>query len=177
MFDTFDFYEKMENGRILLSFKGEITSELLESILKVLESKLDNISEEPKTKKKVYNVLVECLQNLYHHKDSQENSNDRNSTIFLIGRNDNGSYRIITGNYISDADAEALKKKIDSINTKSKEELRLMYLDVLNNESFSEKGGGGLGIIDIARKSGNKIEYAFNTSNDGRKFFSMIVEV
>ena len=69
MFDIYDFYEKMEDGKIMLSFKGEITSELLTSILKILESKLDNIGDEPKLRKKVYNVLVECLQNLYHHND------------------------------------------------------------------------------------------------------------
>jgi hypothetical protein len=178
MFDTFDFYEKMENGRILLSFKGEVTSDLLSSMLKVMESKLESISEEPKTKKKVYNVLVECLQNLYHHKDLPSNEiADKNSTIFLIGLNNNGSYKIITGNYISDEGVKALKTKIDMINGLSKVELKQLYIDTLTNENFSEKGGGGLGIIDIARKSGNKIEYQFVRVENGHQFFSMIVNV
>ena len=69
MLDIYDFYDKMERNHILLSFKGDITSELLTSILQIMESKLENLQEEPKVKKKVYNVLVECLQNLYHHMD------------------------------------------------------------------------------------------------------------
>ncbi len=64
MLDVFEIYEKMEKNDILLSFKGEITSDLLTSILQIMENKMVNMQEEPKLKKKVYNVLVECLQNL-----------------------------------------------------------------------------------------------------------------
>lgn len=72
MIDIFDFYDKMQRSNIMLSFKGEITSELLGSILQIMENKLENINEEPKVKKKVFNVLVECLQNLYHHLDVED---------------------------------------------------------------------------------------------------------
>ncbi|MCC6369612.1 MAG: hypothetical protein IT236_01265, partial [Bacteroidia bacterium] len=103
MVDVFDIYDKMERNNILLSFKGEITSELLASILQIMENKMDNMREEPKIKKKVYNVLVECLQNLYHHLDEvAETSSDKEkirSAIFTIGKMDN-KYSIITGNYI-----------------------------------------------------------------------------
>jgi hypothetical protein len=64
MIDAFNIYDSMDRNNILLSFKGDITSELLTSILQIMENKMDNMQEEPKTKKKVYNVLVECLQNL-----------------------------------------------------------------------------------------------------------------
>src|SRR5688572_32858163 len=99
MLDIYDFYDKMERNNIMLSFKGDITSELLTSILQIMESKLDNMQEEPKIKKKVYNVLVECLQNLYHHMDEMDfPSSDRSrSAIFMIGKVDN-QYNIITGN-------------------------------------------------------------------------------
>src|ERR1041385_3256080 len=99
MLDIYDFYDKMERNNIMLSFKGDITSELLTSILQIMESKLDNLQEEPKTKKKVYNVLVECLQNLYHHMDESNKEEDTRikSAIFMIGKID-GHYDIITGN-------------------------------------------------------------------------------
>ena len=81
----------MERNNILLSFKGEITSDLLTSILQIMENKMDNMQEEPKMKKKVYNVLVECLQNLYHHLDeiTEVDSEKIRSAIFTIGKMDN----------------------------------------------------------------------------------------
>jgi len=179
MFDVFDFYEKMEDGKIMLSFKGEITPELLTSILQIMESKLDNLGEEPRQRKKVFNVLVECLQNLYHHNDvkgADLPAKDR-AALFLIGRSDSGKYRIITGNYIFNQNIPELQAKMDQINSMSRDELKEFYLTTLSNEAFSSKGGGGLGMIDIARKSGQKFDYSFSKVDDVYSFFSLVITV
>jgi hypothetical protein len=180
MLDLFDFYDKMERSQIMLSFKGDITSELLTSILQIMESKLDNMQEEPKIKKKVYNVLVECLQNLYHHMDELPvdkllGQNSR-SAIFMIGKTAEG-YSIYTGNYILNENVAKLKAKIDKVNSLNKEELKEYYKEVLNNEEFSAKGGGGLGMIDIARKSGQKLNYKFSEVDDKYSFFTLNISV
>ena len=57
MRDIHDFYNMMEDGKIMLSFNGEVTSDLLTSILQIMESKMENLDESPKIKKKVYNIL------------------------------------------------------------------------------------------------------------------------
>ena len=77
--DIYELYQTMERENILLSFKGVVTSDLLSSVLSIMESKMDYMDESPKLKKKVFNVVVECLQNLYHHIDSNEEQ-DRNFT-------------------------------------------------------------------------------------------------
>ena len=181
MLDIYDFYDKMERNNIILSFKGNITSELLTSILQIMESKMDNLQEEPKMKKKVYNVLVECLQNLYHHMDdimpiSTEGNEVKKSAIFMIGRESN-HYTIITGNYILSRNVNMLKTRLDEINLMSKDELKDYYKLVLNNGEMSDKGGGGLGMIDIARKSGQKLNYNFVPIDDKNYFFSLNVKI
>ena len=179
MLDIFDFYDKMERNNIMLSFKGNITSELLTSILQIMESKMDNLQEEPKTKKKVYNVLVECLQNLYHHMEDNSAGNtseSRQSAIFMIGKINN-QYNIITGNYIVSENVEFLKERLDKVNSMSKEELKDYYKIILNNGERSDKGGGGLGMIDIARKSGEKLNYNFMTIDDKNSFFSLNIKI
>src|SRR5437868_5559713 len=152
MVDAFNIYDKMEKNNILLSFKGDITSELLTSILQIMENKIDNMQEEPKMKKKVYNVLVECLQNLYHHMDDVAEAADVNrSAIFMIGKSKN-VYTIITGNYILNENVHGLKTRLDEVNGLSKEELKEYYKKVLNNGEMSLKGGVVLGMSDIVRK-------------------------
>ena len=59
----------------------------------------------------------------------------------------------------------------------NKDELREYYVNTLSNESFSDKGGGGLGMIDIARKSGQKFEYSFTPINNIYSFFSLIIKI
>lgn len=178
--DVFDIYDKMERNNILLSFKGEITSDLLTSILQIMENKMDNMQEEPKMKKKVYNVLVECLQNLYHHLDEISEvdleSEKIRSAIFTIGKIDN-KYSIITGNYILNENINGLKNRLDEVNSLSKEELKEYYKKVLNNGEMSLKGGGGLGMIDIARKTGEKLEYNFLEIDNKVSFFTLNIKV
>jgi hypothetical protein len=179
MVNIYDFYDKMERNNVMLSFKGEITAELLTSVLQIMESKLDNMQEEPKIKKKVYNVLVECLQNLYHHLDdiSVSSQNDKiRSAIFMIGKID-GEYHILTGNYIKNVNIAGLKKRLDDINLLSKEELKEYYKAVLNNGEMSDKGGGGLGMIDIARKTGQKLDFNFNPIDEEFSFFSLNIKI
>ncbi len=182
MLDIYDFYDKMERNHIMLSFKGDITSELLTSILQIMESKLDNLQEEPKIKKKVYNVLVECLQNLYHHMDEYEEgvtstaAEKMRAAIFMIGKVDS-QYNIITGNYIKADNVKGLKNRLDEINKLDKDQLKDYYKTVLNNGEMSEKGGGGLGMIDIARKTGQKLNYNFMPVDDKYSFFSLNIKI
>ncbi len=177
MLDIYDFYDKMERNHILLSFKGDITPELLTSILEIMESKLENLQEEPKIKKKVYNVLVECLQNLYHHMDEVDLSTDKSrSAIFMIGKTEN-RYTIITGNYIRVENVQGLDERLKEINTLSQDQLKEYYKKVLSNGEMSAKGGGGLGMIDIARKTGEKLSYSFMPIDDKHSFFSLNIKI
>jgi hypothetical protein len=168
----------MDKGNILLSFKGEFTSDLLSSILQIMESKMEIMSEPPKIKKKVYNILVEALQNLYHHLDDDYLMTElnQNSALFMIRKLD-GVYSIMTGNFISTKNVEIMKSRLDKINLMDKDQLKSYYKEVLNNGEMSAKGGGGLGMIDIARKSGKKLEYEFDHIDEKSSFFSLNIKV
>lgn len=180
--DIHDFYDKMDRNNILLSFKGDITAELLTSILQIIESKMENMQEEPKLKKKVYIVLVELLQNLYHHMDDasaaekNEGGEMTRTAIFMIGK-ENNHYNVITGNYIKNDRVTGLKKKMDEINSMPPDELKEYYKKVLNNGQISEKGGGGLGMIDIARRTGKPLFYEFIPINDVFSFFTLNIVI
>ncbi|MFB6307051.1 MAG: SiaB family protein kinase [Flavobacteriales bacterium] len=178
--DIYDLFEKMERNKIMLSFKGEVTSELLTSILQIMERKLDDVEEQKKMRKKVFNILVECLQNLYHHIDSLDEEKvkekDPRSAIFMIAKDEN-TYKIITGNFIQNENVDELKERLEKINSMDKEELKNYYKTVLHDGELSDKGGGGLGMIDIARKSGEKLEYDFMPLNDKNSFFSLNINI
>jgi hypothetical protein len=174
-----DFYNKMEDGNIMLSFKGEVTSDLLTSILQIMETKMETLEEPPKIKKKVYNILVECLQNLYHHIDEDDPNTKANekSALFMIRKSDEGEYSIMTGNYIAVENVDLMKNRLERINGMDKDQLKVYYKEVLNNGEMSAKGGGGLGMIDIARKSGKKLEFSFDPIDDSFSFFSLNIKV
>lgn len=176
--EIFDMYDTMERKNIMLSFKGDMSTDLLTSILQVIENKLDRFGESPKVKKRIFNILVECLQNLYHHIDQPpvQLKGDTPSVIVMVAKNVTG-YSIITGNFMLRNNADMLKKTLEKINGMTQEEVKDLYKSVLADGKMSEKGGGGLGMIDIARKSGEKLEYGFIPFGDGSSFFSLNVKV
>jgi L-cysteine desulfidase len=180
--NIYNLYKTMEQENILLSFKGVVTSDLLTSVLQIMETKMDYLEESPKTKKKVFNVLVECLQNLYHHIEvtgdpvAQREIIESKSALFLIAK-ENDYFQIRTGNYVDKESAVDLAEKLELINGMDKEALKLYYQEVLNHGSLSEKGTAGLGMIDIARKSGNKLEYQFLDINEKTSFFCLNVKI
>jgi len=180
-FDINEYYEKLNNGEVLLAYKGSVTSDLISNVLEVVEAKLDDLSETSKVRKKVYNVLVESLQNLYHHIDElpegMRDKFDPKFGVLVITRIDNNVYKITTGNFITSGKIKVLKDKIDKINSLSKDELKDMYKFILNHQKLSAKGGGGLGLVDIARKTGNKLEYSFENYNNDYYFFNMDVVI
>lgn len=178
--NIYDLYHKMESNKVVLSFKGEVTSELMTSILQIMEQRMDSMNEAPKLKKKVYNVLVECLQNLYHHIDEVPSTVNKNgidrSAIFMVSLNNNG-YSITTGNYILTNRKDIFEERLEQINSLKGEDLKELYKEVLNSDGRSDKGGGGLGMIDIARKTGKKLNYDFAPLNDEYSFFSLNITV
>jgi hypothetical protein len=173
--------EMTAGGEILRSFEGEITEAVLSETLRDIEAKLEAQEEDFKKSRKVYNILVEALQNLYHHTDAQaqeilDNGDQKKTARFILARK-NGEYNILAANYLVLDNVPSLKSKLDKINNLDKEGLRALYKEVLNNGQYSVHGGGGLGMIDIARKSGNKLDYDFASINNDYGLFILKIKV
>ena len=162
-----DFIATFSDSEVLMNFHGEVNEQRIGSILGEVEQKLEATEEDFKKQRKVYNILVEGLQNLYHHTDAMADGNDVESktATFVLGRKES-EYAVLTANYIEVVNITPLKAKLDKINSLDKDGLRSYYKEVLDNGQYSVHGGGGLGMIDIARKSGNKLEYDFSDIND-----------
>jgi hypothetical protein len=179
-FNVENYFSDVSNGDPILYFKGNIDSELINRVLDTIEEKLVKGNEHSRTRKKVYNVLVESLQNLYHHVDKVpddfEDQTSEKFGILAINKIKEG-YKIITGNFIRSADVNDLEDKIKRINRSSHEEITELYKFILNHQRISSKGGGGLGLVDIARKTGNKLEYEFKEYDEKNSFFYLNILV
>ena len=180
MFSIYELYKKAKEDDIILSFRGDVTEDFMASVFLIMESKLEGDSQQQRIRKKVNNILVECLQNVYHHMDEftkDEEPDDQRSAIFIVCRDSQNKYSIITGNHILNANVERLKSKIDKVNAMTREELKTYYQEALGSSELSAKGGAGLGMIEMARKSGNRIEYSFDPVNERMSFFSLVVKI
>jgi hypothetical protein len=167
-------YTMMSEQEIILSYMGDINPGSTDTLLRSVKNDHVSFEEEPISKKKVYNVIVECLENICRHtgmiKDKQHPG------IFLLGK-DEKAYYILTGNYIFTEEIEGIKKTLDEINHLEKDNIKKKYRETLLEGNISDKGGAGLGIIDIALKSGNKLEYQFISATEAVSFYILKVQV
>ncbi len=160
----------MQDHHLGYIYKGVFTQEVTDTILSLTENKLEKQEESSKLKKRVYHILVEALQNVTRHQASETQTDPQHDSLFLIQKMNN-RYVITTGNIAQTKNIPFLQALIDKINTLSKEELKEYYKTVLEEGSLSEKGGAGLGLIDIARKAGNKLIYKFVPLNGELSYF------
>ena len=172
-------FTELYQGDILYEYQGNITSDSIDNVLAFIEDKLVLLKVKPSLQKKAFSVIVESIQNLYYNSD--ENPVDIQTEtdkfgVFVISKHDD-SIQISSGNFIKKEKTKILKARIDQVNSLNPEELKYLYREILNNSEFSDKGGGGLGLIDIARKSGNELKYSFRDFNDKFDFLTMVIHI
>lgn len=169
-------YDELVCNGISLVYLGEFNQEITKMFTSMAEEDMDKQQEEMGTKRKVYHIMVETLQNMNKHSDDLSEQGDIGKGLFMIGKKEE-SYYIITANKIDIEKTENLEIALKAVNNASKEELSQMYKKQIKEGSISDKGGAGLGLIDIARKSRSKLDYHFLPYNDKYKFFILKVEI
>jgi hypothetical protein len=175
----YDLHRTMMAQKLILVYEGDFTQETTKSILSMAERNLDSSGEDSGIKRKVFNVMVEALQNIVKHSSEQglqAGSLISKSAIFMISKEES-RYCVLTGNPIAKANVAKLTGNLNELNSKDKEGLKEMYKEIIKNTQISEKGGAGLGFVDMARKSGEKLEFTFANMDPDYDFFCLKVKI
>jgi hypothetical protein len=173
------FYHSLQVGDSILSYKGFFSTPVLEDLLNMLEAKLIMLNEKESIRKRIFAICTEMLQNLFHREAMRWKPNwktEYENVIFRLDKDELG-YQIAVGNYIDELTRLNLTSKIEEVNAMSKESIKERYKEVLQTSEFTSKGGAGLGIIDIARRSNELIKYEILPVNENYCFFCILVKV
>jgi len=167
-----DFHKAMLDHHLQLVYEGEVNQAITKAFAGLAEKNMSEENVDLGTIKRVYHVMVESLQNISKHADDIKTGKPirPGKGIFLVGRNEE-SFVITTGNVVSNERKQQICSLIDHVNGLSKEEVKELYVKQMKEARLSEKGGAGLGFIDIVKKTGNRLDYHFETLNDLTSFF------
>jgi len=174
---VYKFHESMVSNKIMLVYEGEINQEITNVFSEMAEAGMEETEHET-TRKRVYHVMVECLQNICKHADEKEYTLDvgRGKGILMVG-NDETQYSITTGNVISNSSIDGLAEMLDRINAMNPDEIKSTYKQMIREARLSDKGGAGLGFIDMVKKTGNPIEYLVQPIDDEKSFIVIVSRV
>lgn len=128
------------------------------------------------TRKKISFLIAECFQNIVRHADPQsKDAIGFNVPELFMLRNNKNIHHLTTGNIVKNNDRIKLTESIEQLQSLSKDELKELYLNVFANCGPTEKGGAGLGLIEMARKSGSAPSYKFEPlGNNYSNFFFQV---
>lgn len=160
---TFWFFDRIKEDNLCLLYNGDFSDEITNKLIELSEYNIDNIDTLSKMKKKASFLMAECFQNIVRHGESLDGKVHASTNEgFFLTKNWQDTYYITSGNLIENSKIDNLERQLEKVNSLDKDELKALYREVLENEEISDKGGAGLGLIEMARKSGQKLEYVFN---------------
>lgn len=142
----------------------------LVTIKEYLESHIDS----KQIVRKIYRVLVECIENINKHGFSFKSEKEKNSIYgYVVLAADDDKYSIHVGNFISTSEIESIKSMFETVTELEREALKDAYNQKLHHTDLSPKQGMGIGIIDIALMAQKPIKYTTQPFNDNVSFFTL----
>jgi hypothetical protein len=169
---VYDFYVKMKKNKINLAYEGEITHQITKAFTSLTENNMAIDDDPNSVQKKVFHVMVECLQNISKHAENRHSvvTSKDGRGIFMVSKGEL-EYNVTTGNVIRNDKVPELRRMLENINSLDKDGLKNLYKQQMREGRLSEKGGAGLGFIDIVRKTGEKLIFSFLEIDESNSFF------
>lgn len=159
------------NFDVLLAYDGVLNVDTISRLESEVEEKVTALSIPKGPLKKIFFISVEALQNMLIHGGKDAAGNKHN--YFIISKNQS-KVEIITANLVSNNIVDKLTSDVERLNSfADPAALKTYYMEHLEKNELSDKGGAGLGFITIAMKSGNKLGYSFDKINDEVSLFCL----
>lgn len=169
---TFWFFDKISEDNLCLLYNGNFSDDITNKLIELSEYNINNIDSLSKMKKKASFLMAECFQNIVRHGENINKVESKHvNEGFFLTKNWQSIYYITSGNLIENRKIENLERQLQKVNSLNSDELKVLYREVLENQEISEKGGAGLGLIEMARKSGQKLSYVFEDFDQTFSFF------
>lgn len=177
------FLRKELNDRgIVFAYSGYITEQVLSSVGDALKQKLAIEDADTKTMRSVFAIFVEQMQNIIRYSaeqlpgldepDPSGNIIDLRYGILTIGQ-ERSEYVVHSGNLVHAADVERIGSRLGALQAMSHEELRAAYKKQLRGTSDGHSKGAGIGLIEIARRASQPIEFDFMRVDANTSFFAL----
>lgn len=159
--------DKMMMERLMFAYRGVVTNENSVPLLMLLENEMKSSEYGFTGRKRLFMFVLESLQNVQRHSNLNQHAS---MSLVVYSKTDNG-YTVSTGNVIPNESIDILKSKLDEVNKLATDDIRSVYRQMLKNAELSNKGGAGLGLIEMAKKTGNRLDYSFSPIDNEYSYY------
>ena len=181
--DLYQFRQDIREHNIILSFEGTMSQGVLTALIDALREKvIANTVDLPNTIqytiKKICAILVELAQNIQTHSLEQAVQGNTSSGLgIIVVREDKTSFTLTSGNNMLKANADKLAAYCGKLNGLDEARLKVLYKEALRKERVNHSSDGGIGLIEMKRKSAQGFAYDIQAIDDKVVFFSLSVNL
>lgn len=164
---------------LFLYYKGPILYDTIGYLIGELKEKMFESQVKQSIYKKVLMVMIEALENVfkYHEYFDKERSVKNNFNPELSILRSKTYFTITCSNPIRKIDVAQLQKRLDFINSLDKQGIKEEYKKTITDGQFSEKGGAGLGLIEMAKITDSKLYYLFTSIDDLFEYYRLTLNI
>jgi len=179
--DMLEFYNMTKKYNLEIIYSGALWADGIEGIGEILRKRMAFEEMSLSASQAVFSVFVEQMNNMLMYSEEKQKVENRPAGVpkgvFLLGARGR-VYIAQSGNVMKNENVESLKNRIDHLNTLDKTSLRKYYKEQIRRESKKlENKGGGIGLIEIAKRASSPISYDFKPYSEGLTFFTMCVTI
>ena len=164
-----------ETGKFL-EYTGQVDYKIIDQLLKKLKKSQEFINLDKTTGKRVYAILVECLENIAKHSVKKSAVDIKIQPTILV-RKLNDKIVIKASNPVAIDKTGELIRRLNQVNYLEETVLSTLYENKINKVSNQEGNGAGLGFMLMKLKSGNKITYKFTRIDNDYTYFELKISV
>jgi hypothetical protein len=179
--DMLEFYNMTKKYNMDIIYSGALWADGIEGLGEILKKRMAFEDMSLSAAQAVFSVFVEQVNNMLMYSEERHKAKEHldyaPKGVFILGSKDN-VYIAQSGNVMKNENVETIKKRIDHLNTLDKTGLRKYYMEKIRSGTRDAGSkGGGLGLIEIAKRASAPITYDFKPYGDGLTFFSMCVTI
>lgn len=161
----FEVRERNQTGK-KLKFGPSFRSDDLLEIKEKIESEFTGMLIPGSVSKLTFTAL-ELAQNIGHYSSERGDENYAGSGAgYLFVEHKENKLTVTSLNYIDFTAIENLMKKLTEINNSNEETLKKLYKEKLKSDPEEKSKGAGIGLIQIARRTGSKVLPEFFIVNE-----------
>ncbi len=164
--NAIELFHILSTEKLGIIYLGPISDDITDAVIDANVAFLSK-GRTLKSKRRFSFLLAESLQNLIRH-----GVNDcSNPNVFFLTSQLDYAFTIITINLVDNCIKNFLESKLSEAKEMDKAEMRAKFIDLLKSSKFNRKGGAGLGLFEMVRRSNQRTSYWFRQKNDNDFYF------
>jgi len=155
--------------KICLFYHGDFDDAFMEEIIFLSDNDVSR-----KSRRRMAFLMAESFQNVVRHGNA--NLLSTSSSLFGVRRLD-PFIHVFSTNAVDSETRNTLEKKFSQLSGLDQTELKTLYRESLSVTKLSAKGGAGLGLIEMARKSKSPLQYSFGPLTSDTCSFNLQIDL